>query len=585
MKRSLKMKFLKKLLVLALSVTMCFSSFACTNGSGSGGDTTVINIMNNGGGCGRVWLDNAIARFQEKIGDKSYAPGKKGVSFEIEHNIQTQASTMATSGFDVYFTTSDSFPYALAQRGLLYDVTEFINRDSYEDEDGNITVSILDKIDPNYHDVLKGADGQFYAIPHEEWFPGLSYDAELFELRNLYFAAPEETNVRVYECDYGTGRFVANAEAKKSSGNDGVYGTYDDGLPSSLLELLILCSRIKNQLSMVPFTVSGRNAPYTNYLLESLWASLSGYDQFMGTYTFDSEMEVVTGYTDEPLFPGVDYIKKPITEKVRLTEETGYLATDNVNRYYASAFMEIMYREGWYSNDVNNNSSHTGAQSNFIFSGVNGKQTVAMLIEGNYWYNESVTCGNFDDYFAFFPNKTERDIRWMPLPTSLTVSATEGNGRDNILLDTGVSYTFINNRTQYKTDGCLDALLDFLTFIYSDEEMSHFTQCTGLGKAAMNYDITEEDWEQMEPFKQSMWELRRNNKVIYGSASNETFRSAVADFIPSQTFTTFLYNIDGRLYICDLYAHRAGYGAQDCFEATRKDLTIWQGVYKGDQTI
>ena len=223
------MKFLKKLLVLALSVTMCFSSFACTNGAGSGGDTTVINIMNNGGGCGRVWLDNAIARFQEEIGDKSYAPGKKGVSFEIEHNIQTQASTMATSGFDVYFTTSDSFPYALAQRGLLYDVTEFINRDSYEDEDGNITVSILDKIDPNYHDVLKGADGQFYAIPHEEWFPGLSYDAELFELRNLYFAAPEENNVRVYECDYGTGRFVANADAKKSSGNDGVYGTYDDG--------------------------------------------------------------------------------------------------------------------------------------------------------------------------------------------------------------------------------------------------------------------------------------------------------------------------------------------------------------------
>ena len=165
MKRSLKMKFLKKLLVLALSVTMCFSSFACTNGSGSGGDTTVINIMNNGGGCGRVWLDNAIARFQEKIGDKSYAPGKKGVSFEIEHNIQTQASTMATSGFDVYFTTSDSFPYALAQRGLLYDVTEFINRDSYEDEDGNITVSILDKIDPNYHDVLKGADGRSIYSP------------------------------------------------------------------------------------------------------------------------------------------------------------------------------------------------------------------------------------------------------------------------------------------------------------------------------------------------------------------------------------------------------------------------------------
>lgn len=583
------MRFFKKLSVSILSVVLLCGVVGLAGcGKTSYGNKTVIYIMNNGGGCGRVWLDNAIERFQQKIGDKSYAQGKAGVVFEIEHNINTQASTMATAGYDVYFTTSDSFPYALAQRDLLYDVTDFINKDSYPDADGNITVSILDKMEESYQDVLKGADGRFYAIPHEEWFPGLSYDAELFESKNLYFADPEESNVRTYTCPYGTGRFVANKTSKKSTGNDGVYGTYDDGLPSSLTELLILCSRLKNELTIVPFTVSGANAPYTNYLLESLWASLSGYNAFMGTYTFDSEIEVVTGYTDEPLFPGVDsiaHIKKPTTKKVTLTEETGYLATDNVNRYYASAFLEIMYIEGWYSDDISNSSSHTGAQSNFIFSGVNGKQTVAMLIEGNYWYNESVTCNNFKDYFDYFPTKTERDIRWMPLPTSLSESATKDNKRENVLLDTGVSYTFINKKTQYKTDGCLEALLDFLTFIYSDEEMSHFTQCTGLGKAAMKYDILDEDWNKMEEFKKSMWDLRNNNKVIYGSASNETFRAAVADFIPSQTFTTFLYPIGGKLYICDFYAHKAGYGAKDCFEATRKTLDIWKGVYRGAQTL
>ena len=418
----------------------------------------------------------------------------------------------------------------------------------------------------------------------------MSYDAELFESKNLYFASPDEerSNVREYTCPFGTGRFVKDSNTKKSTGNDGVMGTYDDGLPSSLTELLILCARIKNQLTLTPFTVSGANASYTNYLLESLWASLSGYDSFMGTYTFDSEMEVVTGYTTEPLFPGVDgieHIKKPETKVVKLTEETGYLATDNVNRYYASAFLEIMYKQGWYSQDITNSSSHTGAQSNFIFSGKNGKETVAMLIEGNYWYNESVTCGNFNEYFKLNPTKTERDIRWMPLPTSFSKSATKDDKRENILLDTGVSYTFINKKTQYKDDGCLDALLEFLTFIYSDEEMSHFTQCTGLGKAAMNYDVLDEDWDKMEEFKKSMWDLRNNNKVIYGSAKNETFRSAVADFIPCQSYTTFLYPINGKLYTCDYYAHKAGYGAKECFESTRKNLSVWKGVYKGDKTL
>ena len=77
---------------------------------------------------------------------------------------------MGTSGYDIYFTTSDGYPRNLAQRGFLYDLTDFMNEKFYDDG----KTSVLDKIDPDYLDVLKGTDGKFYAIPHEEWFPGLT---------------------------------------------------------------------------------------------------------------------------------------------------------------------------------------------------------------------------------------------------------------------------------------------------------------------------------------------------------------------------------------------------------------------------
>ena len=88
------MKKLTRLIAIVFAVTMCASLTAC--GPTGESNATVVNIMNNGGGCGRIWLDNAIARFQKKIGDKSYADGKQGVKFEIEHNINTSTGTMGT---------------------------------------------------------------------------------------------------------------------------------------------------------------------------------------------------------------------------------------------------------------------------------------------------------------------------------------------------------------------------------------------------------------------------------------------------------------------------------------------------------
>ena len=61
----------------------------------------------------------------------------------------------------------------------------------------------------------------------------------MFDTNNCYFADASETQVTAVVTPYGTANFIANKNAKKHCGNDGVYGTDDDGLPTSLQDMLI----------------------------------------------------------------------------------------------------------------------------------------------------------------------------------------------------------------------------------------------------------------------------------------------------------------------------------------------------------
>ena len=127
---------------------------------------------------------------------------------------------------------------------------------------------------------------------------------------------------------------------------------------------------------------------YSSHLNCGIWAALAGKEQMRSNFTFTGEIDAVVGYSDKNLFEGINYIKEPITEKVTLTEATGYKSYDMVSRYYSHAFFEIVMKEGWLSDDISTPTvSHTGSQRNFIFSGIDDMPKVGMLIEGSYWYN------------------------------------------------------------------------------------------------------------------------------------------------------------------------------------------------------
>ena len=585
-----------KFLAVAMATAMLGSTAltACTPTT-QGGEV-LISVINYFGGVGRKWLDDAIERFKDLNEGTDYGGGYVGVDFEEPVNQQgISTATMDTDGYHIYFLEGGQSVNSLAQQGFLLDLTDTLTTPLTEYGESK---SIEDKITANYRVMEKGNDGNYYGVPHVEFYSGISYDIDAFETYGLYLAA--EGGVQ-YQSKFGTANFYTTG-ATKTVGPDGKAGSDDDGLPSSLKEFLILCSRMKNTYTMSPFGLAGKQHGYSNFLITSLWSALAGYDKMQTCYSFDGTIDVVTGYTEEPLFALVDdpetegvdesaaykHIKKPITTPFTVTEETGYRVYDMVERYYATAFLEIAVGEGWFSSGASTGTENTTEQYRFICSGavIGGQEQekIGMYVDGSYWYNESnVEEGNFDDYYDMMPPGTpKRKIGWMSLPVTLDRVVTQGNGKDSVMLEVALSNAFINGNIKDNAP-YVKACTDFIRFLYSDKELQNFTACTGMAKA-VNYDLGEKESE-LDAFQKSVWDRRNSGAkaVLYAGADNATFLGSLGSFNLYAGAEVFKYGGYKNYYDVFTKDSSGNATAQTIFNATKMTEDIWNSLYKGDE--
>lgn len=593
----------KKWISLSLAALTACSSLAavgCTKKDNS--TVTKIFCINFDGGIGSEWLYDDIEEFTKLVADKSYESGKKGVKIDVDRAMNIGAATMNTSGYHLYFDEVQTNVRKFADNKFLVDLTDIVTTplSEYGEEK-----SIVDKIDSVYLNNLVGSDGKYYGLPYYEWYPGIVYDIENFENAGLFIAkegtsAPTDT-VNKYGKDI---KFLKDGKNKteRSVGNDGKAGTEDDGLPTSMIELLSLCYRMTKK-DIKPFQTTGMHTGYTNYLVEALWASLAGYEAMRANYTFQGEIEVVKRdgngdiiFTNEPLFTGLagtgnngkgtavsgDYIMKPETEKITVTEATGYKVYDMVQRYYAIAFLEIIEREGWFTKDSTTESiSHTGAQKEFILNGITTgekkRSKMGMLLEGTYWYQESIRTGTFDDY-SYYSGKDEKRLGWMSLPTALYDSVTENNGRTLAFVETSHSYVTMNAAATRRSKGVMEACKDFLRFMYTNKRLSAFTGTTGIPKGGMYYELEDADYARMSSFQKSVWDMRDNCKIVLSGADNETYKAKQQSLLLNANLALFRPFVDvqyGDFAICMRWDSKNNVNAAKMFNATCVSANAW----------
>lgn len=524
--------YMKKFYVGLAAVLSCAVILSSCGGPGplgpSGGQEidkskSQLYVANYDGGVGSEWLRKVIKKFEDKYANESFEEDKMGVEIITDIGKADHLSSIGTDSYNVIFAESVDVN-ALIAAGSILDITDITRAVG---EDGKTIESKMS----DYQKSALSVYGGYYALPHYEYYPGITYDKDLFNTKSLYISA--------------NGGYT-NAAGNLSAGPDGRKGTYDDGLPATIEEFVALCRYMKDEENVSPFIYAGGMPSYTDVILEGLTLSLTGEDEFMLNFTFDStkggtlsgndliKTKVVTGWNGNV----------PVIEEKTVSDRTGYYTTMMASKYYAMSFLQTIASDTdtFINSQVSSSMDHLGAQRKYVFSALDNNEPTAMLIEGSFWYNEAKTANSFTDSINQYGERAKnRNFGWMPLPTAVSGSVNESNGRSFRLVDEANSYAIIN--ANIKNDDVKVRLAKlFLQYCYTDENLELFTASTGCFKA-LDYSLSDETYRGLDKFYQSIADIRRESGVVRPLSGSPIYTNNQHSFMFMRTyyFTTPRY--------------------------------------------
>ena len=609
------------MLLLAGAIGMSCASCGGLGGGGIGGDADDVKLIVQLAdlGHGTLWAKDFNTRFIEQYKDKDYGNGHKGVFVDIDTSQNTHTSgTMSTEGTHIYLYSNNA--KSLSANGTLLSLDEIVN-EKYDN--GR---SIADKIPAQIIEQFKGTDGKFYTIPTYETYVGVFYDVELFDRNGYYFADPRPgvadegncfefsstllSNVNNYADvsfaagSTGTFFFVdpenSDWENHKSVGPDGEAGTADDGLPSTIYEFIVLCERMQQE-GVQPVQMAGQNENYINQLMNAVLAQLQGPEKMETTYTMDGTIDVVTGFSNENLVGSIDYIKKPITKTIEITEESGYYTTWQVERYYAEALVEILETEAGFFADGSREVggvSHLGAQENFIYSGYNRlgqtSKEVGMFTDGSHWWNEARTRGTLGNFYKMNTACKERKVAYMPMPTNIANRVT---GEDEVRTNNGITesvkghtltltqpgsggggYCCYVNKKVANDSSVYEAVKDWIQFFFSDAQLSKTTAASGFSMR-VNYKLESEDFAQLSYFEKDMYQ-KAKDAYIYRGVGCATAEANTSLY--KRDYVSGYFSCCGRATILECFRAKASHSTMEGFEKQIITMNKWKEYYAGD---
>lgn len=563
-------KVLAQLLALTLGVSSIASLGACGNNYSSGEqidpNRTQLYVFNFAGGFGVDWLKSVKSRYEELHKHDKYEDGKEGIQIYIT-NEKTAASDLMSKVLDdreeVYFT-EDADYYALKNAGILKDITSAVT-DSLTAFGENGTVE--NKLTPEqqaYYGIQENGETHYYALPHYAAYYGLTYNMDLFESKDYYFAA----DASEYE-DSGNieDLFVSNLNPQKSVGIDGVPHTYDDGLPTTYEEFFILCDRIKGD-GNIPLLWTGHNyKDYITAFMNSLVTDYEGLEGMMKHYTLSGSVDNLGTIQNG------QFVKD--AQPTTITPATGYELARQESKYLALEFIKKMITTDGYAGRLCFNSSywHYDAENTFLKAGVyEGTTPAAMLLDGVWWQEEAratfneMIAAKGDSY-----SQSNRRFGFMPLPKANQeeVDQARQDQRAQTLYNAQYSIAFIKKNI---ADWKLPIALDFMQFVNTRESLVEFTTVTGTTKA-LTYSLNDSEKALLSPYGRSVIELQENSDIVYPFSNKPAFVNNASHF-----GTTALYKIsESQLYPAEGFHDYKSMTAASWFTSmyTYNKNTLW----------
>ncbi len=569
---------LVKLIVMLLCVIMAFGVVACGGGRTELDPNKVqISIQAANDGYGVRALKEQAKRFNAIYENgKTYTDPTTGKVYTGAHMEIYDASTRPGPGsgweqdtYTMYNATTEFSSVEAAVRNGYAANIDYILRKTIPGEDK----SIADKFYPEskyYYGVPseENEDGyELCGIPFAQDVSGIMYDKDLFDT-GYYIASPSAENVKrvvnskIFPNNAGFSNQIrlVDKNGQKSVGPNGIEGDYDDGLPSSMVEFIILCEELANK-GFPPLAYPGEYPSYLSLGLSAIYYSLLGHENAKSMISFESNgLNLVTGFTTDDLFrqtyEGASGAKVPVVaQNIPMEESSGYYHTWTLERYWTLAFGQLVVgNTKWESYSTKMNRSHHETHRDFIF-GIEddaSERRAAMMVEGSYWYNEAVDANSFLQYEAKYGKTAdERGIAWMSLPVNIYASVTGEDktvtingltesvkGEPQTLDNVGDGALLVNANVADKPH-VMEAIEDYLMFAFSDEGLNRFAKDAGY-TAALKWEYDEEIMADAPKYIQDTFTVFGDSNIVSMFSETKSWRDR-ADY-------TFVHSYDSYFF-------------------------------------
>ncbi len=491
------MKKFQRLAVAMMAILLAFGTSACgvrEQGEEVDENRTQVYVNYYNGGLGNEWLPALKKAFEDKYPHIQIMPlpGKN-----------TMDSGTVLNNFDTYEGDLFFMDYVGSEhltqfrtKGYSADITKYVRNEKLTPFGEDKT--IWDKITPSVKDYYD-LDGAVYSLPWYQASYQMIYDIELFESQSFYVDPDGNWN----------------NGSNKSLGQDGVAGTYDDGLPVTQTDFFNLLNRMVEK-NVLPLTFYGSGAYYFTSYLTNMFADYEGYNDFMLNYILegqDSDLGTVT------------------------LEDAYRLKNGQKGKRYILEFAErLMGNAGYYSsNTFQTSQDNFTAQDEFLLSVELAKKSssnkrIAMLVDGPWWEREASATMN--DMAGAYKNENyaygKRAFGIMPMPQADDGSSAEGN---TIACTSGRSVIFMNNNSKVKDEAGL-----FLQFCHSEEGLRIATVASGIMRP-YDYEMQEENLNEMTPFGKLVYGHNKSANVVFEELPISKFLQAEGSAYCSYLFT------------------------------------------------
>ena len=511
------MKFRKKagcmLIALVLACTLLFGACGKVVDSNDDGKQ-IIFISVYDGGTGTEWVETLAEKWSSENEKYKIEIIPEKTSDVVSRVEAGETATSPAAYFLVGIETS------LKYSNKLEDLSDILEMEV--DGEGNGTIG--DKLGrtedyrKRWDEVASRFGEGYYALPYADSLAGWVYDHDTFLEMGWLNLAPASAaadaledgiqtqqvgNTLIVTGDYD---YYDSGDKLLTAGKDGVYGTYDDGQPTTVAEWNDMINKIVKVDNKRAFIWSAANKEYIDSMIWATAFQYAGIDAFNAfTYRDSGDMEIELHNDDGT------------TRSKVIKVDTGYefYQMEALYQAYKFAGENLLVSANVNPSSEQGSTNHTETQGRFLL-GYREEDTApltAMLFDGIWWENEarpvftSIEKNPEDKETRGFG---KRDYRYMLYPNFDGQVGIDGNGHGTVFscMDSG-SIIVPKSADREK----VAAVKDFIAYTLTDENLRFFTRETGVMRA-YKYELTDEDKAQMTPFSRTVWDIYADTENI-----------------------------------------------------------------------